>query len=57
MTEPYRELLRIMIAADEPCQSPQCPVTIMGHLLADAPPHLVDLVRAEDPDEPTPRKN
>jgi hypothetical protein len=48
--EPYRDLLRAMIDADEPCQSPTCGLSILGHLLAGVPPHLVDLVRAEDPD-------
>jgi hypothetical protein len=47
--ESYRELLRLMIAADGPCQSPTCRVTMLGHLIADVPPHLVELVRAEDP--------
>lgn len=50
-TGPYRELLRFMIEADERCQSPTCGVTMLGHLLAGLPPHLVDLVRAEDPEE------
>lgn len=49
--EPYRELLRLMIANDEPCPSPHCPVTNLGHLLLGVPPDLVDLVRAEDPEE------
>jgi hypothetical protein len=49
--EPYRELLRLMIANDEPCPSPGCPVTDLGHLLVGVPEHLVDLVRAEDPQE------
>lgn len=50
--EPYRELLRVMIAADGPCQSPTCGVTMLGHLIADAPPRLIELVRAEDFSQP-----
>lgn len=49
---PYRELLAAMVAADEPCPSPTCGVTVLGHLLIGLSPRLVDLVRAEDPTEP-----
>lgn len=50
-TEPYRALLRHMIDNDEPCEIPMCRVTLLGHLLDGARPELVDLVRAEDPEQ------
>lgn len=50
--EPYRELLAAMVAADEACAVPACPVSALGHLLSGLPQRLVDLVRAEDPTQP-----
>jgi hypothetical protein len=48
--EPYQELIRQMIAADEACPSGLCRVTMMGHLLARVAEPLRDLVKALDPD-------
>lgn len=50
--EPYRMLLGLMVANDQPCRAPMCGVSMIRHLTGDVPPHLVDLIRAEDPDQP-----
>lgn len=48
----YRRLLIQMIQADEPCASPGCSVTNMGHLLVNVDPHLHYLVKECDPTQP-----
>lgn len=49
--EPYRELVRALIAADTPCQGFGCSLTMLGHLLAPCTPEQQDLVRALDPSQ------
>lgn len=46
--EPYRELVRAMLANDEPCTAPGCVVSLLGHLLPHGRPELVALVRELD---------
>jgi hypothetical protein len=48
--ERYQELIKGMIANDEPCPSPTCGITMIGHLLDGLPDHLIDLVKHLDPD-------
>jgi hypothetical protein len=47
--EPYRDLIRGLIAADSPCPGPMCKVSTLGHLLASLTPEQVELVRELDP--------
>lgn len=42
--EPYRELVRQLIANDSSCPSLACDVTMLGHLLPNDYPELVQLV-------------
>lgn len=51
--QPYRELIRHMIENDEPCQSPHCGMSMLGHLIIGSDRKLIDLVRAEDPHQPS----
>lgn len=44
----YEALISGMIANDEPCGSPICSLTMMGHLLDGLPDELIDLVKALD---------
>jgi hypothetical protein len=52
--EPYRLLIQQLIAADEPCPSGLCRITMLGHLLARVDEPLVDLVKALDPSQVQP---
>lgn len=49
--EPYRDLVRGLIAADVPCPSPGCQVTTLGHLIASLTADQVELIRALDPSQ------
>ena len=48
--KPYRQLVQALIAADSPCPSPTCGVTMLGHLIASLTADQVELVRELDPD-------
>lgn len=49
--EPYRELIRALIAADVPCPSPGCGITTLGHLIDSLTADQVEMVRALDPSQ------
>lgn len=49
--EPYRDLVRGLIAADVPCLSPGCGVTTLGHLIASLTADQVELIRELDPSQ------
>jgi len=46
---PYRELVRALIAAGEPCPAYGCSVSLLGHLIASLTADQVELVRELDP--------
>lgn len=48
----YQDLIRALIAADEPCPAYNCSVTHLGHLIASLTADQVELVRELDPEAP-----
>lgn len=47
-----KRLIRGMIANDDPCPSPFCDVSMMGHLLAGLDDELIELVKSQDKSQP-----